>query len=111
MVSLPQFHHAHWLCSCISLPTQEVVVFYYFNQLPRSHEGTETKCVRESKNSTSLGVYVQRPMHSVSVLPFKHEQLNASETFAVCLVVEFFSTVKKVKDINTDGSRCSGESP
>lgn len=64
--------------------------FFYFNQLPCSHEGTESKRVRESKNSTSLGIYLQRPMHSVSVLPFKHEQLNASETFEVCLVGDFF---------------------
>lgn len=95
MVSLPQFEHAQWLCLCISLPTQEVVVFFNFNQLPRSHEGTESKRVRESKNSTSLAVYLQRPVHSVSVLPFKHEQLK------FVLLEIFFNCKKKVKDINT----------
>lgn len=34
-----------------------------------SRGGRESKRVRESKNSTSLGVYVQTAIHSVSVLP------------------------------------------
>lgn len=62
-----QSGHILWLC---------LSIFSHFNQLGCSHGGRESKRVRESKNRTSLGVYVQRPIHSVSVLPFRSASSN-----------------------------------
>lgn len=59
--------------------------FFHFNQPNCSHGGRESKRVRESKNSTSLGVYVQRLIHSVSVLPFRSAHNGKRYFGGVCL--------------------------
>lgn len=55
----------------LSMSCGSASVFFHFNQLDGSFEGTKSKRVRESKNSASLAVYVQRLIHSVSVLPLE----------------------------------------